>query len=699
MSKRFLTLAGLALLLASPFTFAAETPKSILWEETGPFEHVDGTGPHRTSHNLLMHHRNQANIASAPNAVSQDIGNVAVIVDNGSIIIQPRPANSFDLPVPSAIRFERPVTGSLVSGKGKKASGKGKKAVETQTLSDDSFSVFFSTVGIDGTFGSNLGLGDDDTTEVTFSAGFPFLGTTHTSIFVNSDGNITLGEGDDASTPRDAARLIGGPPRVAPLLVDLDPSSGASVHADARSDRLVVTWSGVPEFGVSNSNTFQAVLHDDGSIDLVYDNIDAAIGVVGVAEGADEGPLNEIDLTADLPDTFGAGAIFEEFTPAVTAKGMDVIALAKEFYKTHEDKYDFLVMFTDFIVDIGFGAFAFHQGIQNQTLGLGLRGTFDATDVIGPDIDELESILNMNRIGLYWPDANKMLDPPIKKFRFFRPPGATLDGPPGADQISRRARRFGTLNGDFGFFGEFTLGLNSAMSIMGQEAGHRWLALPLFVHPTKGFNFDDNFDLLGRGFAHWSFFFNVTVPPGQFGGDPRASSMEGNAITDLGGGLFLTERDELIDGYTELDQYFMGVRLASDVSGIFYVDDPSLPDFVRSFAAQDDIVFAGTRVDLAVSDITATQGALETIFGAPPGTFARFGSRVPAIGDEVDDCGVDVKTMAFIVLIEQGPPTSSAHASAISQVDIFRATWEVYANGSATGGRGLFDTSLDPDCF
>ena len=57
----------------------------------------------------------------------------------------------------------------------------------------------------------------------------------------------------------------------------------------------------------------------------------------------------------------------------------------------------------------------------------------------------------------------------------------------------------GTLNGDFGAHGSYTLGLNSAMSIMGQEAGHRWLAFPVFFPPSS--DFSDLFDLLGREVA------------------------------------------------------------------------------------------------------------------------------------------------------------------------------------------------------
>ncbi len=271
----------------------------------------------------------------------------------------------------------------------------------------------------------------------------------------------------------------------------------------------------------------------------------------------------------------------------------------------------------------------------------------------------------------------------------------------------------GTLNGDFGVHGSYTLGLNSAMSIMAQEAGHRWLAFPVFFPPS--FDFSDFFDLLGRANAHWSFFHNVRVPASQFGGVPRASSEEGNAIADLGPGAstglpfpctgpgestFLTEPDELIDGFTELDQYFMGLRTAASVSSFWYVDDPrsafsggSLAG-ANSFSAEDDILFCGKRVDLNVSDITA----IGPIFSIP-----ENGPRIPAIGDEDDAatnpaCGpgpIDVKTMAFVLLVPGDP---SQHTSAISQVDTFRATWQTYANGDATGGLGKFDTSLDPVC-
>ncbi len=691
-----------------------------------PWHHADGTGKYRKSQELVRHARNEARLASqgaSASATSFDAGNIAVIADNGRIIIPPRPANPFDLSVPSGLRFS-PGT--------------------------DAFSVSGTTTALDNTFGADLGLGDDDAGSVESTdsgafnggAGFPFLGTSYTTdqIFVGSDGHITFGEPEASSATRDAGRHVGGPPRLSPLFADLDPSSAGAVHAHVRFDRVVVTWSGLPEFGLTNVNTFQAVLHADGNIDFVYSRVDLQFALIGLAEGHDEGPINELDLSQDLPvSDLGAGAIFEEFSAAIIVQQMDVIQLAREFYRSHPDKFDFLVMFTQDVVDIGGGAFAFHLGLHLDNQGLGFfRGpnTFDNCSAVGLTAGcELESLLNMNRIGLYWPDQEKLVNPPIQKFRFaclnpggqVVPCGATFGGPPGSNQVSLRARRMGTLNGDFGAHGSYTLGLNSAMSIMGQEAGHRWLAFPAFRRPVPGVALSGA--LLGRSAAHWSFFFNVTVPPDQFqalDGDPRASSAEGNAILDLGpdprctaltpprSRLFQTEPDELIDGYTELDQYFMGLRRSSEVSPFWYIRNTAVifggaPN--ASSSARDDVLICGDREDLTVSNITAA-GA----FLGPSN-----GPRDPVLGDEQDagpgigsadnskcasdrEC-VDVKTMAFILLVKGDP---SSHASRISQVDNFRLAWEQYANNAAVAGRGArgevgdsnyikkFDTSLTP---
>jgi hypothetical protein len=249
--------------------------------------------------------------------------------------------------------------------------------------------------------------------------------------------------------------------------------------------------------------------------------------------------------------------------------------------------------------------------------------------------------------------------------------------------------------------GTYSLGLYSPISILAHEVFHRWAAFVPFVHPTKGIG-PDSLDLRSDDQVHWSFFVNNRVPASQFGGDPRTSSLNGNAFLDFGPHpacvhpgerIFLTEPNELVDGYTELDQYLMGLRQESEVAPFYYIDEPTAPrsgasfEFARSSFAVDDLAVCGKRVNLTVQNIAG---------------FPGVGARLPAIGDETDSDAAgnpqpDHKTMAFILLVREGSP--DAHTDAIRHVDNFRTVWMTYGNGPATGGRGRFDTSLNPQIY
>ena len=123
----------------------------------------------------------------SPAPVAEDIGEIAVIQDTGDLIL---PLNPYDVRS-MGLRFTR--SGS------------------SYTLSK-----------IDGTFRNTLGtrltLTDDDSAAITIPFSFPFYGTGQTAAFVNSDGNITFGEADNASTERNLGRMVTGPPRVVAVL-------------------------------------------------------------------------------------------------------------------------------------------------------------------------------------------------------------------------------------------------------------------------------------------------------------------------------------------------------------------------------------------------------------------------------------------------------------------------------------------------
>lgn len=111
---------------------------------------------------LLMEGKRYRPALSARSSVTGDIGNIAVIEDDGSIV---SPANPFDL--------AGQVLKAIPSGAG------------TYTLSRQ-------TGNVNQNLGTRLPLTDDDSISFPVGFQFPFFGTRYGSVFINSDGNITF---------------------------------------------------------------------------------------------------------------------------------------------------------------------------------------------------------------------------------------------------------------------------------------------------------------------------------------------------------------------------------------------------------------------------------------------------------------------------------------------------------------------------
>jgi predicted small secreted protein len=355
---------------------------------------------------------------TSPAPVAEDVGEIAVVQDTGDLIV---PANTYDLRS-TGLRFSR--NGS------------------SYTLSR-----------VDGNFRSTLGnrvtLTDDDSASVNIPFSFPFYGTGQTAAFVNSDGNITFGEADSTSTERNVARLVTGPPRVAPFFADLDPTTGVGkIFVNAASDGYTVTWCSVRGFDSNSTVTTQATLFPDGSVELKYsDAVNLRDAVVGIAPGH-SGDIALVDLSTSTGSS--AGAIAERFAQA---NSIDTFAVAKKFYQTHPDNYDQILLWTDqpLIQD----AFAYELTVANEVRGIG-QDIYDLSRSLG-SAGRLRSLVVMDWLGKYPED-------PAAKF----------------------------------------LGENSTLSVLGQEVGHRWLAYMNFRDRTGA----RSEALLGRDLAHWSFFFD-----------------------------------------------------------------------------------------------------------------------------------------------------------------------------------------------
>jgi hypothetical protein len=519
-------------------------------------QHADRRGP-----------RSARTAASGPSSI--DIGDIAVLQDEGDLIVAP---NQLDLRG-LGLRFTRNPSGGYDIARAD--------------------SAFRSTLG------TRLTLTDDDSAQVNVPFAFPFYGQTQSTAFVNSDGNITFEEEDRASDPRTVARLLTGPPRVAPFLSDLDPTTGSGrVFAHAAADQYTVTWCNVRGFDSLRTATLQVTLLPDGAIEMKFAEMTLLDAIVGVSPGH-TGVFTPADLSAPPPIAGGTGAVGERFAERAE---LDTVEVARKFYTSHSDEYDQLIIWTDapLIQD----AFAFETTVANEIRGIGLD-LFDASREFGSG-GALRSFAVMDFVGKY-PDN------PRQRF----------------------------------------LGENSTVSVLGQEVGHRWLAFFEFVDHNG--NRSDL--LLGRGAAHWSFFF-----------DSDASVMEGNDIQDLGGGSFRTVA--AVERYSLLDQYAMGLVGPNDVPPFFYVESPVnvVPARDPDDAPRVDVTFNGTRREVLIQDIIAFHGP-----------------RVPSAGQSAR-----IHRQAFVFVVGAGRSPDPAQ---VDKIDRIRREWETFFR-QATDGRMRAETSL-----
>ncbi len=305
---------------------------------------------------------------------SADIGEIAVVPDEGDLILSP---NSYDLRS-LGLRYTRNGSGG------------------------------YNVTRIDGNFRASLGtrltLDDDDSAPGTMPFGFSFYGKGQTAVFVNSDGNITFEEADKSSTERNVARLLTGPPRVAAFLADLDPTTGTGrIFLNAASDQYTVTWCNVRGFDTSRTVTLQTTLLPNGTIEMIYGaavNVGAA--VVGLSPGR-TGIFKPVNLSDAGPTDGGNAAVGERFAQDAQ---LDIVALTKKFFGSHPDNYDQLVIWTD--APVITDSFAFETTVKNEVRGIGVD-TYDLAADFGSG-GRLRSLVIMDWLGKY-PDnpAQKFL--------------------------------------------------------------------------------------------------------------------------------------------------------------------------------------------------------------------------------------------------------------------------------------------------
>ncbi len=153
---------------------------------------------------------------------------------------------------------------------------------------------------VDPATGTVISLTDDSFGTVTLTGGkqISFYGETYNTFYPVSNGYLTFVQGvtDYSET---LAEHFGGTPKICALYDDLDPEDGGAVRWEQLSDRVVVTWDGVPEHNESIPNTAQIEMFFDGMIRITYLSIDATDGIAGLSRGEGLDPsFVETDLSA-----------------------------------------------------------------------------------------------------------------------------------------------------------------------------------------------------------------------------------------------------------------------------------------------------------------------------------------------------------------------------------------------------------------
>lgn len=133
--------------------------------------------------------------------------------------------------------------------------------------------------------GTSLILSDDSYSQVTptGAAQVRLYGVAYSTFYVGSNGYITFVNGNTtfSSTLSNHFAL----PRIAPLFIDLNPSSGGTVSWKQLSDRVAVTFQNVQEYAKTTTNSFQVEMYFDGRIRITCLGISATGGIIGLSRG------------------------------------------------------------------------------------------------------------------------------------------------------------------------------------------------------------------------------------------------------------------------------------------------------------------------------------------------------------------------------------------------------------------------------
>ena len=174
--------------------------------------------------------------------------------------------------------------------------------------------------------GELLPAGDDTSTEVPIPFFFPYQGTNRTSVFVNSNGNMTFGA-SSTDFSETVPEFLAGPARIAPLWDDLD-ARGGLVIAERSPISLTLHYVSVPEFLTTSPNYFSTTLVVGGFLALDWGPTGRSDALVGLTRGGGVADPGESDLS-NTPLLRTNRTVYDQFVVSAGDDGFDLSFLTR----------------------------------------------------------------------------------------------------------------------------------------------------------------------------------------------------------------------------------------------------------------------------------------------------------------------------------------------------------------------------------
>jgi len=192
--------------------------------------------------------------------------------------------------------------------------------------------------------GQPLPVGDDGSVQLALPFAFDLCGQSYTSVFVNANGNVTFGAGS-SDFSESAAEMLAGPPRIAGVWDDLNPSQGGTVTFAESQNTFTVIWDDVPEwFDVGTVNFSITLSRSSNNVDVAYGDLTPVDGLAGVSCGGmwTTGSEPEVDLSSfsdriNLSQTPAAYELFGPGDPLDLANSTVLYNGTKKFKDKFED--------------------------------------------------------------------------------------------------------------------------------------------------------------------------------------------------------------------------------------------------------------------------------------------------------------------------------------------------------------------------